>query len=473
MSGKRVHLVGIAGSGMSALALALAGSGRLVTGSDREWDLRGRDDLAAALVAAGVVLLPQDGSFVRDHRPESVVVSGAVEPAIADVAAARSAGIRIRHRAEVLADLVHAGTSLLVAGTSGKSTVTAMCAWILRHAAQAPTFIGGAPLAATEAGGEPGPAVWIGRGGPMVAEVDESDGSIGLFPPDVGVVTNLSEDHRPLAELTAMFVAFVARARRAVAVQQPLEASLGLAGRRPIAVTTFGFDPAAGVCAESVEAIGWGSRFRVGVVPFRLGLPGRFNIENALAALAAVRAFGVSDEVAAEALAGFPGVQRRMERIGLEDGIAVIDDFAHNPDKVGAALRTLQALRGEGGLRILFQLHGYGPARMHRSGLVAAFAAGLAAGDRLYLPPVYYAGGSVSREVEASDYAADLSRRGVDAVVVERGPELASRLAAECRPGDLMVVMGARDPSLPALARAIRGALRSRAGRSASESASI
>jgi UDP-N-acetylmuramate--alanine ligase len=185
-------------------------------------------------------------------------------------------------------------------------------------------------------------------------------------------------------------------------------------------------------------------------------------------------------------------MHRRMERIGEEDGVAVIDDFAHNPDKVGAALQTLRALGGRaperaeadaeragasgapvGRLRLLFQLHGYGPARMHRTGLVAAFAAGLSSGDRLYLPPVYYAGGSVTREVEASDYAADLVARGVDAVLVERGPELAGRIAADCRPGDQAVVMGARDPSLPALARAIRAALRTRGACSASGATSI
>jgi len=182
MSGKRVHLIGIAGSGMSALAAALAGSGWNVSGSDREWDRGSGGDLAAALAAAGVVLLPQDGSFVRERAPESVVVSGAVEPSIADVVAAQAAGLPIRHRAEVLADLVHAGTSLLVAGTSGKATVTAMCAWILREAGQAPTFIGGAPLAVAGPGGAPGPAVWVGSGALTVAEVDESDGSIERYP---------------------------------------------------------------------------------------------------------------------------------------------------------------------------------------------------------------------------------------------------------------------------------------------------
>jgi UDP-N-acetylmuramate--alanine ligase len=373
----------------------------------------------------------------------------------------------------MLADLVSAGTSLLVAGTSGKSTVTAMCAWILRHAGQEPTFIGGAPLAVQGPGGAPGPAVWIGRAALIVAEVDESDGSIERFTPDLAVVTNLSEDHRPLAEVRAMFAAFGARARRAIVVHARLAAGNDLANVRA-PVTTFGLDAGASVRAESLAAAGWGSRFSVGGVPFRLAIPGRFNVENALAALAAARALGVSDEIAAAALAEFPGVHRRMERIGCEHGVVVVDDFAHNPDKVAAALQTLRALRphssgrGEmdagrdGRLRVVFQLHGYGPARMHRSGLVSAFARGLEPGDRLYLPPVYYAGGSVSRDVEASDYAADLIARGVDAVLVERGPDLPGRVAADCRAGDYLAVMGARDPSLPALARALQAALSAR-----------
>jgi UDP-N-acetylmuramate--alanine ligase len=482
MSGRRVHLIGIAGSGMSALAAALAGSGWSVSGSDREWDRGEGGDLAASLTAAGVVLLPQDGSFLREHRPDSVVVSGAVESSVADVIAARQAGLPIRHRAEVLADLVQAGTSLLVAGTSGKSTVTAMCAWILRRAGLDPTFIGGAPLVAAAAGGAPGPAVWIGAGALNVAEVDESDGSIERFTPDVAIVTNLSEDHRSIAEVRTMFRDFARRARRAVVWHARLAPEIDRGERSGVPSTTFGLEPEAQVRAESVEPLGWGSRFRVGGLSFRLGVPGRFNVENALAALAATRAFGVPDEVAAAALASFPGVHRRMERIGEGGGVTVIDDFAHNPDKVAAALETLRLVAApppqgrpggdparsgapagrEGRLRVLFQLHGYGPARMHRAALVSAFAAGLSTGDRLYLPPVYYAGGSVTREVEASDYAADLIRRGVDAVQVERSPALADRIAGDCRSGDCVAVMGARDPSLPALARAIRAALRAR-----------
>ncbi|MGD8375076.1 MAG: Mur ligase domain-containing protein [Acidobacteriota bacterium] len=459
MTPRRVHLIGIGGAGMSSLAAVLAFRGATVSGSDREHDRGGNPELFRWLRDHGVRLFPQDGSGLADRYPE-VVASGAVEADVPELRAARAAGLPIRHRSEVLAAILHGGRGIAIAGTSGKSTVTAMVAWILRSAGREPTFLGGAPLVAPPPGEDrpgaaPGPAAWAGSPGLVVAEADESDGSLVRYRPEVGVVTNLTADHRPLPELRTMFRTFAASVRGALVVPFEDAEAGGLEAGVPRA--RFGVSPGADPRAEAIETGRWVTTFRVGGTDFRLPLPGRFNVRNALAALAASRHLGVPDAAAAEALSRFPGLSRRMERVGERRGVEVIDDFAHNPDKVAAALDALRGVPGR--LHVAFQLHGFGPARMHRAGLVEAFAAHLGPEDRLYLLPVYFAGGTVERRVTEADYVADLQARGVDAVAEPRDPGLAARLAGSAREGDRVVVMGARDPSLPALARDVLAAL--------------
>jgi UDP-N-acetylmuramate--alanine ligase len=462
---KRVHLVGVGGSGMSSLAVVLAGRGYAVSGSDRDHD-RGRNaELFRCLEETGITLVPQDGGAVRAGDVDAVVVSGAVESQVPDVAVAREMGVAVHRRAEVLVKLLKTGRNVAVAGTSGKSTVTAMAAWILRRAGQSPSFLGGAPLAAqasphVEPGRAPGPGAWMGTSDLTVAEADESDGTLVLYTPDVGIITNVSEDHGTLEELKEQFTAFAAAVKICLVLHADPERRAGWDPPGGTRRRTFGLTGDAHTRADELKLTADGSSFRVGDAWVHLKVPGRFNVENALAAIAAAAALGVPVPAACRALEGFPGISRRMEQVGQAAGVRVVDDFAHNPDKVASAL---QALR-EGGrrLRVAFQLHGFGPARMHRRGLAEAFAAGLGEGDRLYLLPIYYAGGTVQRDISSDDYVADLEAMGVDVHGVEASNALAARLAGDCEGGDTLVIMGARNPNLPVLARQVLAELEKR-----------
>ena len=196
-------------------------------------------------------------------------------------------------------------------------------------------------------------------------------------------------------------------------------------------------------------------------------MPGRHNVENALVALAAARAAGVPLAQAVKAIAGFTGLRRRFDGlVGEAAGIAVIDDFGHNPDKIAATLATLHAFPGR--LLVLFQPHGYGPLKTMRRELVETFSRGLAPEDRLILPDPVYQGGTVARDVTSADIVADVVAAGGDARHIADRATAAAALVAEARAGDRIVVMGARDDTLPLLAADLVAALSAEGGKSAS-----
>jgi UDP-N-acetylmuramate--alanine ligase len=449
----RLHFAGVAGSGMSALAQFLAMKGGRASGSDRSFDRGQRPEARGLLEALGITLHPQDGSGLAGDCA-GLVVSTAVEAEVPDAAEARRLGIPMLHRSELLAHLVAAHRTLAITGTSGKSTTVAMAFEILRGTGRDPSVITGGELASLQAEGLWGNA-WAGASDLLVVEADESDGSVVRYHPAVGVLLNLQKDHKDVAEVAAMFRAFRAQIREACVVGEA-ENLREFAPGAEIA----GFGPEASLRAEGLALDPEGSSFRAGGTAFHLAVPGRHNVENALAAIAACRALGVPLAAMAAPLAAFRGVARRFQVLGTRSGVTVVDDFGHNPAKVAASLRAAHLRVAAAGGRVLavFQPHGFGPLKFLRSDFVDTFAAELAPRDRLWFLEVFYAGGTVTRDISSADVVGDLLARGVAAEVAPTREGLVARLAAEARPGDLILVMGARDPSLTAFATAILGA---------------
>ena len=442
----RFHYAGLGGAGMSALAQFQVMTGGRASGSDRAFDHGEREGLRAQLERLGIDVLPQDGSGLGSDCV-ALVVSTAVEDSIPDVAAARAKGIPIIHRSELLAYFVAQHRSIAVTGTSGKSTVAAMIFAILSGAGRDPSVITGADLPELEAQGLPGNA-FAGDTDLLVVEADESDGSLVRYAPAIGVVLNLQRDHKEMTEVAAMFATLRARAREALVVgdAENLDPFAGGAIR-------FGFGARADIRGEDVELGPASSRFRVGDGVFTLPVPGAHNVANALAAIATCRILGVALEEMVSPLASFRGIGRRFQTVGRAHGVEVIDDFAHNADKIAAAIRTAR-LRSSRVLAI-YQPHGYGPTRFLRRDFVATFTRELAADDRLWMLEVFYAGGTATRDFSAADIVAEIGALGVQAEFAPSREFLAARIAQEARPGDLVLMMGARDPSLSALARAI------------------
>ncbi|HYC67210.1 UDP-N-acetylmuramate--L-alanine ligase [Brevundimonas sp.] len=468
---------GIGGSGMLPLAMIVQAQGNRIEGSDRSRDQGRTPEKFAWLEAHGVTLHPQDGSGVT--RPtQTVVATGAIEETVPDIGAARRAGARIVTRPELLSQLFNAApASIGVAGTSGKSTITGMIAWILHQAGRAPTVMNGAVMKNFADADHPFASALIGgrdsANGLFVSEVDESDGSIARYDPTVAVVSNISLDHKSMEELRDLFGGFTARAATAVLnLDNPETAALAqsmVEGGRGGAVVTFALgNDAADLSAHDLEPLPAGMRFRLtdraaGVDrAMILPVPGAHNVANALAALGAVRAVGVPLDQAVMALETFAGIRRRMEVVGTAAGVTVIDDFAHNPDKIAATLKTLHAFDGR--LLILFQPHGFGPLKLMRDEFIDGFTGLLREDDVLLMPePVYY-GGTTDRSVGSEDIASGIRAAGRTAEALPSREACGDRLIGLARPGDRIVVMGARDDTLSVFAAELLDRLCASAG---------
>lgn len=456
MSGKRQYfLCGVGGSGMLPLALILAAKGHKVAGSDRALDQGRTAPKFEFLKARGVALHAQDGSGVKS--PDQILVaSAAVEDTVPDVAAARRLGAPRMGRAELLAELFNASARPIgVAGTSGKSTTTAMIAWILHAAGKDPTVMNGAVMKNFAGADSPFASALVGGGEAFVSELDESDGTIALYRPNIAVLNNISLDHKSMDELRILFGDFIAKAETAVLNLDDAE-TMRLAHRASRAVTFSIGSGDADFGALSITPAPFGVAFtaidrrggeQVGV---ELKIPGRHNVANALAAIAASTAAGVPFVAAARALSAFQGVKRRFEFVGERGGVTVIDDFGHNPDKIAATLRTLHDFPGR--LIVMFQPHGYGPLKKMRAEFIDCFARNLAAGDVLLMPEPVYFGGTVDKSVSSRDIAIGVNLRGRYAEALPTREACGDKLLDLARPGDRIVIMGARDDTLSTFA---------------------
>jgi UDP-N-acetylmuramate--alanine ligase len=426
-SGRRLHLIGIGGAGMSGLALIARELAAEVSGSDRA-----ESPYMEPLRAAGLEpAIGHDAANVPEGA--DVVVSTAIAEDNPELAAARAADARILHRGDLLAEISHLKRCVAVSGTHGKTTTACMTVHALLEAGRAPSYAIGGELRTTGRNADWGSGEWL------VIEADESDRSFLKLSPDVAVVTNVELDHhstyRSSLEIQRAFEEFARAAGQTIAWQ-----SAGLDG----ASLTYGIDEG-DVAASNVELAGGVVRFTALGVEVELAVPGRHNVLNALGALLACRAAGLEPEEAAGALRGFAGAKRRFERRGrTSTGAVVYDDYAHHPTEVRA---TLEAARTLGARRVIacFQPHLYSRTRL----LAREFGRALALADAVCVLDVY----------PAREHAEDFP--GVSGWLVAAATADASRgrpvywtptmddaerlLAPMLREGDVLLTLGAGD----------------------------
>lgn len=426
----RYHLVGIAGVGMSALAQALINAGHVVTGSDRFLD-QGRENLSVleTLRRAGAKLFPQDGSGVTTQT-SAVVISTAIEADNPDLIAAQKFSVPVRHRSEVLAELVAGKQLLAIAGTAGKTTTTALVGHLLVELGADPSVVNGGVVLGWQRPDALGSAR-KGRDGLWVLETDESDRSLLRFAPDWAIITNISKDHFELGEVVALFRKFAGQ------VKTGIICGPGVAGLIRGHTT-----------AKLVEL---SSTQPPPHTPLPATLPGRHNAENAALAAKLCEQLGYAPEKTRAALMNFRGVHRRLEKAGERGGVTVFDDYAHNPAKIAAACAAVQPARGR--LFAIWRPHGFGPLKLMLGELTDALAGVLRPQDAMLLLPVFYAGGTTHSALNSDALVEALLAHGVAAQLAPDYATLETRLRAALRPGDVVLVMGARDPDLPLLAQ--------------------
>jgi UDP-N-acetylmuramate--alanine ligase len=447
MGSIRYHFSGVAGAGMNPLAHLMRSRGHAVQGSDRSFDQGKNGDVRARLEAAGAAVTPDIERFV---------FSTAVEADTPEMVAARALGIELVPRPALLAEIVNAGRpGVAIAGTSGKSTITGMLAWILRDAGAPATVVGGAALVGEGSGG----CFTVGPGdGPVVVEACESDGTLVGYRPGIGLVHNISRDHAEVSALRPQFAAFADHSARLLLNAGCPEAAALADGR---AALTYG---AVDGGKAQLTVVAPGPARARGLLRFAgldilldLPQPGLHNLENAAAAALLAIELGIAPGMVESALSRFPGVARRFELVGTTSrGIRVVDDYAHNGEKLRAAITTAQAASSR--IVAVFQPHGFGPARFLRGELRTLLPRVLRGQDRFAYCEIFYSGGTVTKDISSRLLVDDLP------------PELSCGYAAdhaaavdwirgEARAGDTVLVMGARDPALPRLARAAFHAL--------------
>ena len=429
--GDSVHVVGVAGVGMSAIAQLLIDHGCRVTGSDRFYDQGESVPVLSRLAAAGISLRPQDGSAV-ESATRAVITSTAIEEDNPDRLAAVEAGVPIIHRAECLAGFCSGKQLIAVAGTAGKTTVTGLVGWILASLGRDPTVVNGGAVLNWRTPDRVG-NVRKGESDLVVAEVDESDRSLLHFSPDVAAITNVSQDHFPLAEVVQLFQVFAGR------VRGPVWAGAGVPEQLD--------RPALHKVRCEVKQTGGEWVFDLEGIPVRVPMPGRHNAENATMAASVCRTLGCEAAGIAEAIGTFAGIERRLQRVGCREGISVVDDYAHNPVKITAAWKAVS----QPGKRVIgiWRPHGFAPLSLMFDEFVDAFVRACGEDDRVFLLPVFYAGGTASGERTSADLADALRTRGMAADEVEDYPSLSRAVREIMRAGDTLLVMGARDPGLP------------------------
>lgn len=437
--GAPVFLVGIGGIGMSALAQYLAACGYQVAGSDRALENPDNASLYSKLRLQGIRLFPQDGSGPAAFHAAAAIVSAAVEPGNPDLAHWQGP---LFHRAAVLSELCRRQRApfIGIAGSCGKTSTTAWIAAALRAAGFRIAMINGGYVLDFITADRPGNFCCDASPQFVVAEIDESDKSINCFSPDFGLVLNIGDDHYSRDELAAVFNRFLQRCRKTSAAPLSLRTTL------PAASVYYDDTPQEYSCSRA------GIVFRPAPdAPLIHSTQwGRCSAANGTAVFTLLKsvlsAYGTGDDAIAQAMGAYCGVQQRFEIVSPPGAaVTVINDYAHNPEKIAAAIVAARERYNEP-LTAIFQPHGFGPLGFMRDTLAARLKEVLRPGDELLLLPVYYAGGTASFSPTSAEVAAQYAHSGLNVRAVADRMEAAAYLRTQpCR---LWLVLGARDPSL-------------------------
>lgn len=446
---QHIFFIGIAGVGMSAIAQYLQGIGKNVSGSDRYFKEGEYNETREKLEAEGIKCFLQNGEGINSDT-DLVVVSTAIEDTVPEVQKAKQLNIPILKRSEVLALIADSKKTIAVGGTSGKSTTSAMLFDILELAGLQPSIISGAGLTRIIKEGRIGNAK-VGAGEWLVIEADESDGSIVQYHAEIGLLLNIDKDHQEIDELMQLFGTFKVNSKKFI-VNQHNVLSKTLSQNIEQDFSTNENDTC-GYVAKDFKQEGFNIQFSISSTLFSINAIGRHNMDNATAAVAVANQIGVAVETCAGALKTYEGIYRRNQILGSKNGIWVIDDYAHNPVKCAAAILACQPLAKK--VVAWFQPHGYGPTRFLRNDFVREISAALRAEDEIWMSEIFYAGGTAVKDISAADLIADIKATGKNAFFIEDRNNFVVTVRPHLNNESVLLLMGARDPSLEMFAKEV------------------
>ena len=438
---KNPFFIGVAGVGMSAIAQYLQGIGKNVSGSDRYFHPDEYNKTKEQLENEGIKCFLQDGSGITAET-DLVVVSTAIEDTVYEVKKAKELGIPIIKRSQLLAMIAKSKKTVAVAGTSGKSTTSAMLFQILLDAGLEPSIISGAGLTSIIKQGKIGNA-YVGKGDWLIIEADESDGSVVQYEPEIGLLLNVDKDHQEIEELMDLFTTFKKNSQRLFVVNQSNALSKTLSANIN---NDFGFETEAGFAAKNFKQEGFKLSFEIDNQVFTMNAIGQHTVENATAAVAVANQIGVDLKTCAESLSKYEGIYRRHQILGQKNGVWVIDDYAHNPAKCAASIKACQPLAEK--VVAWFQPHGYGPTRFLRKDFVEEISASLRENDEIWMSEIFYAGGTAVKDISANDLIEDIKAKGKKAYFVEDRNQFLEIVRPSLSENSVLLLMGARDPSL-------------------------
>ncbi len=444
---KNPFFIGVAGSGMSAIAQYLKGIGKNVSGSDRFFAKNVYNDTQEKLETEGIHCFVQNGEGITPAT-DLIVASTAIEDTVEEIQKARQLGIPVLKRAELLSLIARSKKTIAVGGTSGKSTTSAMLFDILEFAGLEPSVISGAGLMSIIKQGKIGNAR-VGKGEWLVIEADESDGSIVQYKPEIGLLLNVDKDHQEIDELMSIFETFKNNSKHFVVNQ-----SHSLAKRLSVnSQHDFSTDSAfpAGIIAKEFRQEGFTIHFSINNTPFSIQTAGKHNMENAVAASAVSNQIGVDLVTCAAALAHYEGIYRRHQVFGNKNGVWLIDDYAHNPVKCAAAIEACQPVSKK--VIAWFQPHGFKPTKFLRNDFVKELARVLRPQDEIWMSEIFYAGGTATKDISAEDLINDLKVLGKSAFFVADRNKFLEKVRPQFTDDCVLLLMAARDPSLEQFAK--------------------
>jgi UDP-N-acetylmuramate--alanine ligase len=407
-------------------------------------------DTKEKLAAAGIACFLQNGEGITTGT-DLVVVSTAVEDTVAEVQKTKELAIPIIKRSELLALIAKSKRTIAVGGTSGKSTTSAMLFDILEYAGAAPSIISGAGLVSIIKENKIGNAK-VGKGDWLVIEADESDGSIVQYQPEVGLLLNIDKDHKEMDALMDIFTVFKKNTSRLFIVNQSQAAAKSLSQELQHDFSVNATSGAGFIATDFVQQ-GLDIFFSINGVAFTLHTVGKHNMENALAATAVACQLGISLQTCAAALKNYEGIYRRHQVLGKKHGVLLIDDYAHNPVKCAVSIAACQQLAPK--VIAWFQPHGYGPTKFLRNDFVQEIGKSLRPQDEIWMSEIFYAGGTTTKDISASDLINDLKAMGKPAFFEEDRNNFLEAVRPHLTSNCVLLLMGARDPSLEYFAQKV------------------